>query len=596
MIKIVQKISVIVISCGILMSIVAFARNTDSVTEKKIKANKVETITSPQEPLKCDFGYSLKGAIAMHGLPDIAKTNSELCKLYHYKQNPLIPILKISEKERFSGLNYLIPKGEVSYSVRPWVIDTLMYRSPFEPFTMYPNIAGIDAIDDKRSYVVFKLDRSAKFSDNTPITADDILFSFEKLKQKGLYNYQIAYKEITAKIIDKSKIRFDFAVKNRELPLILGLMPVFSAKTSDIEFLTQDLTPPLMASPYKVVDAKSGQSLTLKKNHDYWGLHTPQGKARFHFETVKFDFYQSDIANFESLRAGQSDFFYENNLKRLHTSYDFPAMVNGDYKLNKISTERPAALYAFTLNTRNEFLKDIALRKAMFLAFNFQAVSNDYLYGEFKQINSLFAGSDLDYTQHGLKIDPLPHDMRVRLEQAHELLKENGYYFDKGLLKNPQKKQVSLHLLLNNPIDEKFAGALKSDLEKIGIILSVQTVDDSVYQHYLSSFNYDMIVYSWANSLSPGIEQKNYWHCESKDKKGSRNYAGICNPDIDRSVDTLITATTRQDLSTATAKLDYELMRHYYFIPLYGDSYYNIVARKNMIPSVGGATYFAYRK
>jgi peptide/nickel transport system substrate-binding protein len=544
---------------------------------------------------QCDFGYSLKGAIAMHGMPDIAKTNSELCQLYHAHQTSLEPILRISEKERFSGLNYLIPKGEVSYSVRPWIVDTLMYRSPFEAFSMYPNIAMIDDIDKDRSFVVFKIDKRAKFSDQTPITANDVLFSFQKLQQQGLYNYQIAYKDITVRVIDSFKIRFDFKQKNRELPLILGLMPIFSAKTLDKAFSTQDLTPPIMSSPYKVITAEAGKSVTLKKDMNYWGLQTPQGKARFHFDTVKFEFFQNDIACFESFKAGQSDFFYDDNLKRLHTSYNFPAMENGDYVRNTVSTQRPASMYAFTLNTRRPMLDDIYLRKAMFLAFNFNAVSNDYLYGEFKQIKSLFAGSELAYDKNGFALEDFPTDIRQRLVLAHKILKANGYYFKNGILKNNKHEPVQFHLLLNNPLDEKFAGALKSDLEKIGVALTVQTVDTSVYQHYLTDFNYDMLVYSWANSLSPGIEQKNYWHCDSKDKTGSRNYAGICNPDIDTAVDKLVIATTRKDLIQAAAKLDYELMKNYYFIPLYGQEYYNIIARKNIIPSVGGATYFAIK-
>lgn len=559
-----------------------------------VSNNSVMADNTP-EMLKCDFGYTIKGAIAMHGIPDIAKTNSELCRLYHYKHTPLEPLLRISEKERFSGLNYLVPKGEVSYSVRPWVVDTLMYRSPFEAFSMYPNIAAIDSIDANRSFVVFKVDERAKFSDQTPITAKDVLFSFQKLRRQGLYNYQIAYKDIQARVIDRLKIRFDFKEKNRELPLILGLMPIFSEKTTDDAFLKQDLTPPITASPYRVITAEAGQSLTLKKNFDYWGLQTPQGKARFQFDTVKFDFYQNDIACFESFKAGQSDFFYEDNLKRLHTSYDFPAMKKGTYIHNKISTQRPASMYAFILNARRPMLNDMHLRKAMFLAFDFNAVSKDYLYGEFQQIHSLFAGSELAYDKNGFNLKKIPTDSRKRLLLAHKILKDNGYYFKNGILKNKDNKQVQFHLLLNNPLDEKFAGALKSDLERIGIALTVQTVDSSVYQHYLTDFNYDMIVYSWANSLSPGIEQKNYWHCDSKDKAGSRNYAGICRPEIDKAVDTLITATTREDLIQSVAKLDYELMKNYYFIPLYGQEYYNIVAHKDIEPSVGGATYFAIK-
>lgn len=544
---------------------------------------------------QCDFGYVKQGALAMHGEPDIDKTNMALCKLYHNKQSPIASTLHISEQERFGGLNYLIPKGDVSYSVRPWVVDTLMYRSPFEPFTMYPNIVSIDSINDQRSFVIFKVNEKATFSDGIPITGRDVLFSFNKLRQNGLYNYRIAYKNITAKLITPFKVRFDFKVKNRELPLILGLMPIFSAKTTDQDFLQQDLTPPLMASPYKIIKADIGKSLTLEKDPHYWGLSTPQGKARFGFKTVRFDFFQNDIASFENLRAGQSDFFYENNLKRLNTSYDFPAIKEGSYKINKIATGRPAGMYSFILNMRKPLLQNIHLRKALFLAFNFNAVNQDYLFNSFEQSDSLFTGSALAHYHNGFKKNKFPKNHRKRLKLAHKILKDNGYYFKYGLLKTPNHRPVTLHLLLNNPNDEKFAGALKKDFEKIGVTLTMQTVDDSLYQHHLTKFDYDMIAYSWYNSISPGIEQKNYWHCDSKNKQGSRNYAGICMPEIDQAITQLTTATSRHDLVKAAAKLDYTLMNGYFFIPLYGQQHYNIIAKKTLIPSVGGATYFAIK-
>gem|GEM_PF-6677047 len=539
----------------------------------------------------CDFGYKKQGALAMHGAPQVNKTNVALCDLYKKNKNKIAPFLKASEQERFTGINYLISKGDVSYSVRPWVIDTLMYRSPFEPFTVYPNIAEIIDINEQRNFVTFKVNKKAKFSNQQPITAADILFSFEKLKKEGRYNYQIAYKNVTAKILDQNTIRFDIHVANRELPLILGLMPIFYHKTTDQEFSTQDLTPPIMASPYHVKKANMGRSLTLEKNMDYWGLSTPQGKARFNFKTVKFDFFQNDIAAFENLRAGQSDYFYESNLKRLHTSYDFPALKKGDYKIHQISTGRPAGLYSFTLNTRRRFLKDSILRKAIFLAFNFSAVNQDYLFGTFKQSNSLFAGSELAHN-HFYKNSTAPQKIRDRLKLAHKLLKENHYSFKNGQLLTPNQQPVTLYLLLNNPNDEKFAGAFKKDLEKIGIKLVMQVVDDSLYQHHLNQFDYDLIIYSWYNSLSPGIEQKNYWHCDTKNQSGSRNYAGICSPEIDIIIDNLITAKSRKDLVYYAAKLDHTLMQGNYLIPLYGQQYYNIVTRKNLIPSQGGATYF----
>jgi peptide/nickel transport system substrate-binding protein len=540
----------------------------------------------------CDFGYTTKGAIAMHGQPDIHKTNQGLCALFQHKKTPLAKILNISEQERFSGLNYLISKGNVSYSVRPWIVDTLMYRSEFEPFTMYPNIAEISDINNERSFVTFKINPQAYFSDKTFITVHDVLFSFNKLKQQGLYNYQIAYKDISATLLNDREIRFDFHIKNRELPLILGLMPIFSHKTTQEDFSIQDLTPPVMANPYKIVDAEIGKYLTLQKNHDYWGLSTPQGKARFHFETVKFNFFQNDFTVFENLRAGQSDFFYESNLKRLNNNYNFPAIKNGDYKINIIPTGRPAGMYSFVLNARNPFLQDMSLRQAMFLAFDFQSINQDYLFNNFSQVDSFFAGSELAYYNNGFKKNNTTNNMRQRLYKAHQLLKNNGYIFKSGYLIAPNQKKVSFHLLLNDPNDEKFAGALKKDLKKIGITLTIQTVDTSLYQHHLTKFNYDIIMYSWYNSLSPGIEQKNYWHCDSYNRHGSRNYAGICNPNIDAAVNKLIITDNRQELVKAVAKLDFELIKNFYFIPLYGQQNYTIITKKTIVPLVGGATYF----
>lgn len=500
---------------------------------------------------------------------------------------------RFASSDSFEGINPFIQKGNVPFLIKNFLYDSMMYRSPAEAFTLYPQIVKISDIDSDRKWVVFEVTEGAYFNDKSPITSDDILFTFNWLKTQGRYNYQLAYRDITAEKIDDKKVKFLIGADNRELVMILGLMPVLSHK-NDMKILNNQTSEiPLGAGAYVIDSLDMGKRLSLKKNENYYGVHRPFSCQRFFFDKVRIDFFRSEQAVFENFRAGQSDAFYENDITRLNRAYYFPAIKKGDIVYHKQPHYRPSGLYGFVFNLRRPLWQDKTLRKAIYYSFDFDAFNRHYLYGTEEQIDSLFMGSELAYYKNGYeKKSPLSLERRENLYQAFSMLKDKDYSWKEGKLYTPTGEKVTLNINLVNPKEEKYALYFRDMVKDLGIDVHLQTLDSAVYQKRLNVYDYDMILDMRYVSLSPGVEQENFWGCKGKDLQGTRNYAGICDEEIEAVVKSIASVGNYNELKEKISLLDMKLMEGYYYIPLQSRLSEHIFTKKSILPSPYGIEYF----
>ncbi|MEM6603749.1 MAG: extracellular solute-binding protein [Pseudomonadota bacterium] len=525
----------------------------------------------------------------MYGKPDIEKT----LQLLHHKKPQENSEISFSYNVTFDGVNPFISTGTAPFIIKSYLYDSMMFRSPAEPFTLYPLIVKVAEVPKDRTYVVFEVTEDAAFDDGTQITSEDILFTFNLLKNKGRYNYQVAYKDVSAEIISPRKIKFHIHNGNRELPLILGLMPVFSKAQNEDAFLRQSMEPVMAARAFQIHDLVPGKTIHLTRNPNYYGKDHPLSCLRFHFDHVKIEFFRNEQAAFESLRAGQIDFFYERDLTRLNRSYDFLDDKGGAYKRYEVPTGYPSGLYGFVFNTRRSPWNDIALRRVISDIFSFDMLNRYYLYNTEQQIKSIFMRSDQSDYQKKSDEDLTTH--RMKLEKAFLALKEAGYHFENGVLHDANHQKIKLNILLSKPKEEKYALFLQWMLKDIGIETAIHTVDDSLYQKRLKHYDYDMIIDHRYVSGSPGIEQRNFWGCTGRTTEGTRNYAGICDSDIEAALEALDKARTKKELQAAISEIDKNVMEGHYYIPLEARLNHHIIARKDLALSPYGVDYF-YRK
>jgi peptide/nickel transport system substrate-binding protein len=442
------------------------------------------------------------------------------------------------------------------------VFESLLDRHYDEPFALYGLLAESVVASPDRSSVTFTIRKQARFADGRPVTAADVAFSWELLRDKGRPNHRYYYGQVESLTTpNKHTVRFTFkpTPPDRELALIIGLMPILPKHiygARDIQSAALDL--PVGSGPYEVIEV------------------TPGAQVKF-----------------EAFKAGDVDIWFENNPQRWTTGYNFPAAKDGRVIKENISLGTPSGLRAFVMNTRRPILTDPVLRKAMNLTFDFQWI-NKILYGDvYRRTNSYFGNTELsasgrlmsdgeaDLLSRSLisgstlaagyqspESDGTGRDRAKRLE-AMQMLEAAGYTMQGKSLMNPQGQRVQLEILVQRRSDERLALSWRRMLAGIGVDLKVRLIDSSQYQRRLQNFDFDLIAYNYYASLSPGNEQAYYWGSEAADTPGSRNYAGIKDFGIDAAVTALTRAETSQDFTTAARALDRALMSGHYFIPLY---------------------------
>jgi peptide/nickel transport system substrate-binding protein len=499
----------------------------------------------------------------------------------------------------FDSLNPLIVRGLAVQQIRGFVVESLMTRGNDEAFTLYGLLAKSVETDDARSYVTFQLNPLARFSDGQPVTSDDVLFSWALLRDKGRPNYRQYYAKVAkAEAPDPLTIRFDFGgAPDRELPLILGLMPILARHAIDpATFEETSMTAPIGSGPYRVGAVKPGASVTLTRNPDYWGRDLPINRGLWNFDEIRLDFYREANGQFEAFKRGLYDFRVETEPLRWHDGYDFPAARAGEVIRDTIETGMPKPFEGLVFNTRRPLFSDIRVRQALTLLFDFEWINRNYFFGLYGRSAGFFAGSELSaygrapdererellkpYASH------MPADIldgsyrlpvsdgsgrdRVMLRTALNLLSEAGYDLDGTVLRQrATKKPFAFEILVTTRDQERIALAFTRDLKRAGIEATVRAVDAVQFDQRRLSFDFDMIQNRWDQSLSPGNEQYFYWGSEAADNQGTRNYMGAKDPAIDAMIAAMLAARERPAFVSAVRALDRTLMSGFYAIPLF---------------------------
>ena len=565
--------------------------------------------------------------IAMHGEPKYGPD------FEHFDYvNPDAPkggAITIRAIGTFNTFNPYILEGDSYYT--SWggddrFYETLLTSSDDEAFSEYCLLCETVETPADRSYVQFVLRENAAWSDGTPVTVEDVIFSYETLLAKGHPFYQDYWGSIVSatKVGDRG-VRFDFEEaeeQNRELPLIAGQMPIFQqAWWAGREFDVPTLDVPVSSGPYRIVDVEPGVSFTFERNPDYWGKDLPVNVGRYNYDRITVDYYRDTTVALEAFKAGEYDVQFENNSKNWATAYDFPAVSSGQVTLANIPDQAVNGMQGFFFNLRRPIFADRDVRKALGYAFDFEWSNKNLFYDQYTRTKSYWDNSELAYPGGAPtgKVaeylepwrDQLPAEvygdesyeppstggtedgLRENLATALSILEGAGWTVnDAGVLVNAAGEAFTFEILLDDQSWERIAQPFIDNLERLGIDASMRTVDPSQWQERADQFDIDMIVYNRGMSASPGNEQRNYWTCDSSKTPGSQNYWGLCNEAIDQLVENVVQASDRVDLVAATQALDRALQWEYLTVPHWHIrstrvAYWNVIDRPERSPSNG---------
>ena len=499
----------------------------------------------------------------------------------------------------FDSLNPFIVKGLAAQNIRGYVIESLLARGYDEPFTLYALLANSVETDAARSYVTFTIDPAARFSDGRPVTPQDVIFSWQLLRDHGRPNYRTYYVKVTkAEVIGERAVRFDLAgADDRELPLILGLMPVLAKHAINPDtFEDTSFDPPLGSGPYVVSEVKPGESATFKRNPNYWGRDLPINRGLWNFDEIRFDYYRDGNSHFEAFKKGLYDVRTETDPGRWQTAYDFPALRDGRVVKEAFPYGLPKGMSGLVFNTRRRIFADSRVREAISLLFDFEWINHNFFFDLYRRTASYFDGSEL--SAHGRAADarerallkPCPGVVRGDvmdgkwsppvadgsgrdrglLRQALALFAAAGYAL-KGteLVEQASGRPFTFEILVTTRDQERLALAFSRNLKRAGIEVQVRVVDATQFERRRITFDFDMMEYRWDQSLSPGNEQSFYWGAAAAAEEGSRNYMGVKSPAIDALIAAMLSARARPDFVAATRALDRVLLSGFYVVPLF---------------------------
>ncbi len=537
-------------------------------------------ISNADTPLEIENIVNIVG-LAMHGAPKHSAADTQ----YAYA-NPGAPKggkIKMDAIGTFDTLNPYSLKGKAPIGMN-LVYDRLMSRNWDEAFTMYPLIAESYELPEDRSSITFHLNPKARFHDGSPITADDVLFSFETLKTEGRPNMRKVYRLVSkAEKRGDRAVHFEFAQgHDRETALIIAMMPVLS-KTywENRTFDSTTLEIPLLNGAYRIKSFDVGKSITYQRNPDYWAADLLANKGHNNFDEITYDFYRDDTVAFEAFTSGNLDLRREANLRKWNTAYNFPRIQSGEIIKQDLQHGRPEKTTAFIFNTRKELFSDIRTREALTLLLDRRQINKILFNNTQKFITSYFPNSEFESIAHRSPPENQPFDLRANLRRASALLKEAGWNVADGV-QMKDGKPFSFELLLQHPEEEKIALNFKQNLKRLGIHMNIRVADSAGFIRRLQTYDYDMVLHFWQTSLSPGTEQILYWGCEAAKQEGRFNYAGICTPEIDRLSAAVAFTKTREELVSTMRALDAELLKGNYIAPLFYSGADYVAFKKNI--------------
>ncbi len=536
--------------------------------------------------------------IAMHGAPALPADFAHLP--YADPAARKGGRLRIGFAGTFDSLNpFNVKSGSTAQGLNGNVFQSLMARNFDEPFSLYAQIAQSIETDAERSYVTFHLDPRARFSNGAPITAQDVAFTFELLKEKGRPQSRSVYSQARrVETPDALTIRFDLeGAEDREMPLILALMPVLSkAHTDTARFTDASLAIPVSSGPYVIEAVDPGQSLVLKRNADYWARDLPISRGLHNFDEIRVEYFRDPTALYEAFKAGHLDYREEGNPARWRNGYDFPAVREGRVKVERAPLGVPKGMEGFAFNTRRALFGDARLREAFAMLFDFEWLNANVFGGLFRRTKSFFDESELASSgrpaseleqallarwPQAARADILAGEWtppvsdgtgrdRVMSKNALNLLKQAGYAIADGKLRNQRTgAPVAFEIMAADRAQERLATHFARGLARIGVEARVRLVDEAQFQRRRQKFDFDVMAGLWAASASPGNEQRTRWGSASASQEASYNLAGARSPAIDGLIAAILGARTGEDFVAAVRAFDRVLLSGFYIVPLF---------------------------
>jgi len=547
-----------------------------------------------------DAGAEPSHAIAMHGGPAQAADFQHLP--YVNPDAPKGGTINYSWIGTFDSVNPFIvqgtaARGPIDLIFGDLVFDRLMMRSADEAFTMYPLLAKTINTDDERTYAEFTLDENARFSDGQPVTPEDVIFTVAILRDKGLPRYAVTADKIgKMEKVGTHGVRFTFKQPDRELPLILANMPVLAKHAIDpATFDKSTLKPMIGSGPYTLDVVKPGESLTFKRNPDYWAKDIASKKGFDNYDQITLTYYRDENAMFEAFKKGLIDVLIDENSGRWANQYNFPAATRGDIVKDTFKTEIPSGMFGIVLNTRRPVFQSRDFRAGLADMFDFEWVNRNLLSGAYTRTKSFFDNSELssfgrpasDGEKALLAAFPdavTPEIMakgwqpptsdgsgrdRAFLRVGFEKLKAAGYMLKDSRMVGPDGKPVTFEMMLKGKENEQVAVAFQQTLQKIGIDMTIRSVDASQFLQRQINYDFDAMIFMYTGSLSPGVEQMARFGSATRDKPGTFNYAGVANPTADALIDAMLKSRDREKFIDVVRAYDRVLLSGAYVIPLY---------------------------
>lgn len=496
--------------------------------------------------------------VSMHGAPKYGPDFQALD--YVNPDAPKGGTLRLAMTGSFDSLNQYSVRGNRATGAT-LTGESLLGRTWDEPFSLYGLVAESVTMPPDRSWVEFRLRPEARWNDGTPITVEDVLFSWQALRDHGRPNHRTYYSKVTkAEVTGPRTLRFSFAGGDREVPLIMGMMPLLQKawwQTRDVSAPTLDIPP--SSGPYRLVHVEPGRRLVYERDPDYWGRHLPFNRGQWNFDRITYDYYRDEAVALEAFKAGAYDLRREQDPIKWLNGYDGFSGTR-----EEIPHGRPEPARGFVFNTRRPLFADVRVREALADALDFDWMNRTLFGGVYRQATSIFPNSEL-------AADPLTEtssSVRARLHRALALLTQAGWITRNGVL-TKDDQPFTFEILLSAPQDSKVALTFVRSLARLGITATVRLVDSAQYQARMTDFDFDMTLNAWTSTLSPGNEQMVYWGRDAATQSGSRNYAGVQDATIDTRASSLATATSREELVTRARALDRAIMAGHYLIPLY---------------------------
>jgi microcin C transport system substrate-binding protein len=534
--------------------------------------------------------------------------------------NPDAPkggVFRLATIGTFDSLNPFILQG-TPVAGSGLIYDTLLTSSSDEAFSEYGLLTEQVEVPPDGSWVAFYLRPEARWHDGEPLTSEDVVFSFNLLTTDGHPFYRSYYGSVASvEAIGEHTVKFTFeGEQNSELPLIVGQLPILPEHYwQDKDFSAPTLEPPLGSGPYRIADFDAGRSISYERVPDYWGADVPVNVGKNNFDTLSYDYYRDTTVAIEALKAYEYDFRSENIAREWANAYNIPEKEAGLFAQELIPNENNQGMQAFFFNTRRSKFADPQVRQAFIYAFDFEWTNTTLFYGQYTRTNSFYENSEL--AAEGLPTDlelailepyrdELPEEVfttpyelpvtdgsgnaREGLRTARQMLVEAGWDIQDGVLTNVDTGEVmEIEFLLISPDFERIVAPFVQNLERLGVQATIRTVDQAQYQNLVQDFNFDLIVSTIRQSLSPGNEQRDMWTSDVANVTGSRNLAGIQDPVIDSLVEAIITAPDRETLVAATRALDRALLWGHYVIPqwhiaAYRIAYWDKFGRPEILP------------